>query len=66
MALLERNPSLLTYQVALDGQCLEKGRARASVDIVTGEDGSRVAGVSMWRQGAAFESAPVAPLRPQV
>ena len=43
---------------------LEKGRARAAVEVVRGEGGRQAAGVSYWREGAAFETAPVAPLRP--
>ena len=64
MAVLEAHPGLLTYTVSRDGKCLEKGRARAAVEVVRGEGGRQAAGVSYWREGAAFETAPVAPLRP--
>ncbi|KAL4437086.1 hypothetical protein ABPG75_004225 [Micractinium tetrahymenae] len=62
-SLLEGHPNLLTYTVSADGKQLEKGRARASVDLVD-KDGHKVAGVSYWREGAAFETAPVAPHKP--
>ena len=64
VAVLEAHPGLLTYTVSRDGKCLEKGRARAAVEVVRGEGGRQAAGVSYWREGAAFETAPVAPLRP--
>lgn len=63
MHLLEAHPNLLTYSVSADGKQLEKGRARASVDVVE-RGGARVAGVSYWREGATFASAPVAPYKP--
>lgn len=62
-SLLETHPNLLTYAVSANGKQLEKGLARASVDLVE-KDGRKVAGVSFWREGAAFATAPVAPLKP--
>lgn len=63
MHLLEAHPNLLTYSVSASGKQLEKGQARASVDPEE-RDGQRAAGVSYWREGAAFASAPVAPYKP--
>lgn len=62
-ALLEAEPNVLTYSVSADGKQLEKGRARASVEVVE-RGGRKEAGVSYWREGAAFQTAPVAPLKP--
>lgn len=61
--LLGAHPNLLTYSVSADGKRLEKGPARASVDVVQRGD-KRAAGVSYWREGAAFAGAPVAPYKP--
>ena len=61
--LLEAHPNLLTYTVSANGKQLEKGQARASVDV-SERHGAKVAGVSYWREGAAFATAPVAPLKP--
>lgn len=61
--LLEAHPNILTYTVSADGKQLEKGAARASVDVVE-RGGRRAAGVSYWRDGASFASAPVAPYKP--
>ena len=61
--LLEAHPNLLTYTVSADGKQLEKGQARASVDV-SERHGAKVAGVSYWREGASFQTAPVAPLKP--
>ena len=47
----------------LTPQVLEKGQARASVEI-RGSGADKAAGVNYWRDGAAFETAPVAPLKP--
>lgn len=63
MSLLEAHPGLLTYSVSADGKQLEKGQARASVDVVE-RDGKKAAGVSYWREGASFARAPVAPYKP--
>ena len=54
---------MLTYSVSANGKQLEKGRARASVEVVE-RGGRKEAGVSYWREGAAFQTAPVAPLKP--
>lgn len=62
-ALLEAHPGLLTYRVSADGRQLEKAAARASVDLEE-RGGRQVAGVSYWREGAAFQASPVAPYRP--
>ena len=65
VSLLEAHPSLLTYSVSSDGKQLEKGpAARASVDVVDRQGGGKAAGVSYWRVGASFASAPVAPYKP--
>lgn len=61
VTLLEAHPKLLTYQV--DGERLSKGRTRAQVDVMNAASGEKKAVVSMWRDGAAFES-PVAPIKP--
>lgn len=61
--LLEENPKLLAFSVSADGKVLEKGKARASVDLAE-RNGRQVMGVSYWRTGASFESAPVAPYKP--
>ena len=63
ITLLEAHPNLLTYAVSGDGKQLEKGQARASVDVVE-RGGRKVAGVSYWREGASFEGTPVAPYKP--
>lgn len=63
MTLLEAHPNLLTYSVSADGKQLEKGKARASVDVVE-RDGRRLAGVSYYREGTSFGSTPVSPYRP--
>ena len=63
MTLLIEHPQLLTFAVSADGRRLEKGKARASVDVRE-QHGARVAGVSYWREGAAFQTAPVAPYTP--
>ena len=60
--LLEAHPKLLTYEVS--GERLSKGRTRAQVDVMTSVSGEKKAVVSLWRDGAAFES-PVAPIKPQ-
>ena len=65
MALLESHPALLTYSVSADGKQLEKEQARASVDVQE-RNGRRAVGVSYWREGAAFATAPVAPYKPSV
>jgi hypothetical protein len=62
-ALLEAHPGLLAYGLSADGRQLEKGAARASVDLAE-RGGRQVAGVSYWREGAAFQASPVAPYRP--
>lgn len=62
MTLLEAHPKLLAYQVS--GERLTKGRTLAQVDLMTSPSGENKAVVSMWREGAAFES-PVAPIKPQ-
>ena len=54
-AILIQNPTLLMYAPAGDGNCLEKGQARAAVTF--GErGGTKVAGITMWREGASFAS----------
>ena len=63
ITLLEAHPNLLTYAVSADGKQLEKGQARASVDVAE-RNGRKVAGVSYWREGASFEGTPVAPYKP--
>lgn len=63
ITLLEAHPNLLTYAASGDGKQLEKGQARASVDVVE-RGGRKVAGVSYWREGASFEGTPVAPYKP--
>jgi hypothetical protein len=56
---LEAYPKLLLYEVAPDGAYLTSGKGRASLDVIDGK-----AGVSFWREGAAFQTAPVAPYQP--
>ena len=64
VTLLEAHPNLLTYAVSADGKQLEKGQARASVDVVERGEGRKMAGVSYWREGASFEGTPVVPYKP--
>ncbi len=59
MELLEANPKLLLFDPAPDGTSLARGKARASVDVIN----ERI-GASFWREGAAFQTAPVAPYTP--
>eukprot|EP00887_Chlorella_sp_A99_P005319 scaffold1.g5319.t1 len=63
VSLLEEHPKLLTYTLAAGSKVLEKGQARASVDLAD-RHGRKVVGVSYWRADAAFETAPVAPYKP--
>ena len=60
-AVLREYPRLLEYDVVGegDGAVLVRGNARASVDVVKGN-----VGVSFWRDGAVFDSAPVSPMVP--
>lgn len=63
VVLLEAHPNLLTYTVSADGKQLEKGLARASIDVIE-KQGKRVAGVSYYREGTSFQAAPVSPYKP--
>mmetsp|Transcript_20572 Transcript_20572/g.52742 ORF Transcript_20572/g.52742 Transcript_20572/m.52742 type:complete len:221 (-) Transcript_20572:175-837(-) len=56
-------PRILLYAVSADGATLGFQQARMEVDV-TGSDDSRRIVVSQWREGAAFETAPVSPWRP--
>lgn len=60
-AVLREYPRLLEYDVVGEGDdaVLVRGNARASVDVVRGN-----VGVSFWRDGAVFDSAPVSPMVP--
>jgi len=60
-AVLREYPRLLEYDVVGEGDSavLVRGNARASVDVVKGN-----VGVSFWRDGAVFDSAPVSPMVP--
>lgn len=61
VTLLEAYPKLLTFRPGPSG-ALEKGKTRASVDVLE-QAGPKKALVSYWREGAAF-TAPVAPVKP--
>ena len=62
-SLLIKNPRMLVFDVTADGNQLEAGRARMELDITT--DGSkRLPVVSVFREDAAFETAPVSPWKP--
>ena len=61
---LEAYPSLLAYSPAANGEYLEKSKARVS--LVFGDRGGRRAvGITPWREGTVFGTAPVAPTRPE-
>ena len=61
--LLTMQPKLLDYTVSEDGSVLEKGRLRASIKVEKkGED--EVVGVVIYREGAAFNTAPLTPYSP--
>jgi hypothetical protein len=61
--LLRQHPNLLTFEVAAGGTQLARGAARAALDF--GErGGKRAVGVTLWREGAAFGTAPVSPRAP--
>lgn len=64
LRLLRDYPRLLLFTPGPDGKVLQYGEARASVGIVQDLKGASVANVSYWREGAAFETAPVAPIKP--
>ena len=59
--LLRDNPKLLEYTLDETGTFLKRGNARASV-----EQWKDRLGVSYWREGASFGSAPVSPMVPRV
>lgn len=61
--LLVLHPKLLTYTVSADGKRLEKGKARAEVDVATVKGGKEAA-VSYYREGVVFDKSPVAPFKP--
>ena len=65
--LLVRHPQLLMYQPG-PGPLLVRGKARARVEIEPPlEDGKRECiKLHVWRDGAAFDTAPIAPLDPLV
>ena len=63
VALLAKYPIVLKYDVAPDGACLVSGAARASL-VFREAGGRRFAGVTLWREGTSFGSAPVAPANP--
>jgi hypothetical protein len=59
---LELHPKLLTYSP--DGKHLRRGKALAEVDVIE-QDGKKLANVIYWREGAVFQSAPIAPAKPK-
>ncbi|KAK9853096.1 hypothetical protein WJX84_012124 [Apatococcus fuscideae] len=61
--LLQQHPKLLLYTVLSDGSKLQRGQARASVDVVE-RNGAKFANVNYWREGAAFNTAPLTPWKP--
>ena len=61
--LLQQHPKLLLYSVLSDGSKLQRGQARASVDVVE-RNGAKFANVNYWREGAAFNTAPLTPWKP--
>lgn len=64
LRLLRDYPRLLTFDVSSSGSTLELGPARAEVDVIEDAHRGRIANVSYWRDGAAFETAPVSPRKP--
>ncbi len=54
---------LLTFEVAPGGKQLARGAARAALDFDE-RGGKRAVGVTLWREGAAFGTAPVSPRAP--
>lgn len=62
--LIRDYPRLLTFDVSSNGQTLELGPARAEVDVIEEQYRGRISNVSYWREGAAFETAPVSPRKP--
>lgn len=61
--LLTMNPKLLDYDVAKDGSVLVKGKLRASVKVDKKGD-QEVVAVITYREGAAFQTAPLTPYSP--
>lgn len=63
-SLLTQHPRLLDYTVSADKKTLEKGRLRAAVDVVT-EKSRKSVKVVVYREGAAFQTAPLSPWKPK-
>lgn len=64
LRILRDYPRLLLFTPSSDGKVLELGQTRAAVDVIQVPGRGPVANVSYWRAGAAFETAPVSPLKP--
>ena len=62
--LLSMQPKLLDYSVAEDGSVLIKGKLRAAVKVEK-KGGQNVVGVITYREGAAFQTAPLTPYSPE-
>ena len=63
--MLEVYPKLLTYEVAPGGKMLQRGKARAQVELVNLNGKGQAVNVHFWREGAAFKTAPVSPWKPK-
>lgn len=61
---LSQHPKLLDYQVSADGLRLEKGGLRAAVDVID-QGKSQSVKVVVYREGAAFQTAPLSPWKPK-
>ena len=62
--LLQDYPRLLLFAPSPDGKVLHYDQTRASVDVVHDRYRGTFGNVSYWREGAAFETAPLSPLKP--
>ena len=63
-SLLLKNPRMLVFDVTADGNQLASDKARMELDITT-EGNKRLPVVSVFREDAAFETAPVSPWKPR-
>ena len=62
--LLSMQPRLLDYDVAENGSILIKGKLRAAVKVEK-KGKQRIFGVVTYREGAAFQTAPLTPYSPE-
>lgn len=61
--LLTMQPRLLDYEAAKDGSMLMKGKLRAAIHVEK-KDGQEYVNVVTFREGAAFNTAPLTPYTP--